>query len=114
MLGEPTPLITGIELTIFWMLVAVLVPGTPSIDLTPDLIVAVFLPTLVFEAAYNLNFTHLRENLRPITILAIPGVLLTATVVAALVHFIGGLDWPLALLFGAIVSATDPVSVVAI
>ena len=133
-------LITSVELTVFWMLVAVavvavvtkrirlpytvalvvaglilaLVPGTPSIELTPELIFAVFLPTLIFEAAYNLDFRHLRENLRPITILAIPGVLLTASVVAVLVHYGGGLDWPLAFLFGAIVSATDPVSVVAV
>ncbi len=133
-------LITSVELTLFWMLVAIaivavatkyirlpytvalvvaglvlaLVPGTPTIELTPALIVAVFLPTLIFEAAYNLNYTHLRENLRPITILAIPGVLLTATVVAAVLHFVGGFTWPLAFLFGAIVAATDPVSVVAI
>ena len=138
--SESTTLITSVELTIFWMLVAVavvalvtrrirlpytvalvvagliiaLVPGTPTIELTPDLIVAVFLPTLVFEAAYNLHFAHLRENLRPITILAIPGVLLTATTVAVFVHFVGGFDWPVAFLFGAIMSATDPVSVVAV
>jgi CPA1 family monovalent cation:H+ antiporter len=140
MLQEQTPLITSIELTLFWMLVAVVVvalitkrirlpytvalviaglliavvPGTPHIDLTPELIVAVFLPTLIFEAAYNLNYTHLRENLRPITILAIPGVLLTASIVALLLHVAAGFDWPIAFLFGAIVSATDPVSVVAV
>ena len=138
--GETTELITGAEITIFWMLVAVavvaivtkrirmpytvalvvagltlaLVPGTPSIMLTPELILAVFLPTLIFEAAYNLDFRHLRENLRPITILAIPGVLLTVSIVAVLMHFVGGFDWPVAFLFGAIVSATDPVSVVAV
>ncbi len=132
-------MITSIEVTIFWMLVAVavvalvtqrirlpytvalvvagliiaLIPGTPTIVLTPELIVAVFLPTLIFEAAYNLHFGHLRENLRLITILAIPGVLLTATIVAVFVHFVGGFDWPIAFLFGAIMSATDPVSVVA-
>jgi CPA1 family monovalent cation:H+ antiporter len=137
---ESSQLITSVELTLFWMLVAVavvavvtkrirlpytvalvvagliiaVVPGTPTIELTPELIVAVFLPTLIFEAAYNLDFSHLRENLRAITILAIPGVLLTATIVAALVHFVGGFAWPVAFLFGAIVSATDPVSVVAV
>ena len=52
-----------------------------------------FLPTLVFEAAYNLDFDHLRENVRTITVLAIPGVLLTASVVAASMHYVGGLDW---------------------
>ena len=140
MVDASAQLISDVELTVFWMLVAVAVvalvtkrirvpytialviaglilalfPGTPNIQLTPDLIVAVFLPTLIFEAAYNLHFGHLRENLRPVTILAIPGVLLTATIVAALMHFAGGLPWEVAFLFGAIVSATDPVSVVAL
>jgi monovalent cation:H+ antiporter, CPA1 family len=126
-------------ITVFWMLVAVaavailtkrvrlpytvalviagliiaFVPGAPTVDLTPDLILAVFLPTLIFEAAYNLHFGHLRENLRTITALAIPGVLLTAGIVAVLMHVAIGLDWLVALLFGAIVAATDPVSVVA-
>lgn len=125
-------------LTIFWMLVIVavvalvtkrvrlpyavalvlagliiaLIPGTPNVVLTPDLILAVFLPVLVFEAAFNLQLPHLRENWRIITALAIPGVLLTAGVVGLLVHFLAGFDWPVALLVGAIVAATDPVSVV--
>ncbi|MEO5950947.1 MAG: Na+/H+ antiporter [Chloroflexia bacterium] len=135
---EQTGLAGSSSLTIFWMLVAVAVvalvtkrirlpyvvalviagliialfPGMPTIELTPDLILAVFLPLLVFEAAYNLQLPHLRENWRMISALAIPGVLLTAGVVGVLVHFLAGFDWPIALLFGAIVSATDPVSVV--
>ena len=126
-------------LTLFWMLVAVaavailikrvrlpytvalviaglviaLVPGAPTIELTPELILAVFLPVLVFEAAYNLHFGHLRAVFRTVILLAIPGVLLTATLVAVLMHWAVGFAWPIAFLFGAIVAATDPVSVVA-
>ena len=133
-------LVGSIELTVFWLLVIVAVvalltkrirvpytvalvvaglvlavfPGTPKLRLTPELIVAVFLPVLVFEAAYNLNFRALRETVRPIVILAVPGVILTATLVALLIHFAGGFGWALAFLFGAIVAATDPISVVAI
>jgi CPA1 family monovalent cation:H+ antiporter len=90
-----------------------LIPGVPHIELTPDLILAVFLPVLVFEAAYNIQIGHLRENLRSITALAIPGVLLTAGIVATMIHYLAGLDWSVAVLFGAIVAATDPVAVVA-
>ena len=134
--------VTGIgasAITLFWMLIAVaavailtkrvrlpytvalviaglviaVVPGAPTVELTPDLILAVFLPTLVFEAAYNLHFGHLREVLRTVSLLAIPGVLLTAAIVAVLMHALAGFDWTIAFLFGAIVAATDPVSVVA-
>ncbi|HMA38134.1 MAG TPA: Na+/H+ antiporter [Chloroflexia bacterium] len=132
-------LVGSSAITLFWMLVAVavvalltkrirvpytvalviaglviaVVPGAPTVQLTPDLILAVFLPALVFEAAYNLHFGQLRENLRTISALAIPGVLLTAVVVAGLLHVASGFSWRVALLFGAIVAATDPVSVVA-
>jgi CPA1 family monovalent cation:H+ antiporter len=136
---DPEHAIGAGALTIFWMLVVVagvalvtkrirvpytvalvvaglglaLIPGMPHVDLTPDLILAVFLPTLIFEAAYNIQIGHLRENLRAITVLAIPGVLLTAGIVAAVIHYLTGIAWPVAVLFGAIVAATDPVAVVA-
>src|SRR5690348_12760392 len=94
-------------------LIIAFVPGTPKVDLTPDLILSVFLPMLIFEAAYNLNFQHLRENVRTISALAIPRVLVTAGVVAVLMHYAANLDWLVALLFGAVVAATGLVSVVA-
>jgi CPA1 family monovalent cation:H+ antiporter len=131
-------LIGSSTITVFWMLVAVaavalitkrirlpytvalviaglviaIMPGVPKVVLTPELILAVFLPVLIFEAAYNLDIVHLRENVRTISALAIPGVLLTAAIVAALIHYVSDFEWPMALLFGAIVAATDPVSVV--
>ncbi len=90
-----------------------LVPQAPGIVLTPDLIVLVFLPALLFEASYHLSFEHLKADFRFISNLALWGVVATAGLIAVLLVGLGGLAWPTALLFGAIVAATDPVSVVA-
>lgn len=90
------------------------VPNIPSVVLSPDLIVIVFLPALLFEAAYNLSFEQLRRVFRFIAVLAILGVLATAGLVGGVLIGLGGLSWQTALLFGAIVAATDPVSVVAV
>jgi CPA1 family monovalent cation:H+ antiporter len=83
-----------------------------------DLIFFVFLPVLVFEAAYNINARLLWKNLLPILFLAIPLMLLSTVITAALVYFgIGhpaGFPWIAALLTGALLSATDPVAVVAL
>ena len=82
-----------------------------------DLIFFVFLPILIFESAYNINARILCQNLLPILILAIPLMLLSTLITAALVYCgIGhptGFPWIAALLTGALLSATDPVAVVA-
>ncbi len=85
-----------------------------EIDLTPELILALFVPPLVFEAAFHIDFYRLRDNLVPILMLAIPGVLLTTVIVGVIVA--AGIHLPLttALVFGALISATDPVAVVAL
>src|SRR5215203_1592140 len=102
-----------IALTIAGLLIALAnVPLT--INLTPDLILFIFLPALLFESSYNLHFAEVRDNLRPIAFLAIPGVILTAACVAVGLHYATGLAWETTFLFGAIMSATDPVSVLAI
>lgn len=102
-----------IALTIAGLLIALAnVPLT--INLTPDLILFIFLPALLFESSYNLHFSEVRDNVRPITFLAIPGVILTAVCVAVGLHYATGLAWETTFLFGAIMSATDPVSVLAI
>lgn len=90
-----------------------LVPGLPAVNLTPDLIVIMFLPALLFEAAYNLSYQQLKENLGIISALAIWGVLATAALVGGLLMWLGGLPWQTALIFGAIIGATDPISVIA-
>lgn len=85
-----------------------------EIDLTPELILALFVPPLVFEAAFHIDFYRLRDNLVSILMLAIPGVLLTTVIVGVIVA--AGIHLPLttALVFGALISATDPVAVVAL
>jgi CPA1 family monovalent cation:H+ antiporter len=94
-------------------LIIALTTSRRAIDLTPDLILFIFLPALLFESAYNLHFPEVRENLRPIALLAIPGVIFTALFVAAAMRLAAGVSWETAFLFGAIMSATDPVSVLA-
>jgi CPA1 family monovalent cation:H+ antiporter len=74
----------------------------------------VFLPALIFEAAWHLDFHVMRRQAAPIALLAVPGVALTAAVIALCVHYVGGFAWNSALLLGAILSATDPIAVVAV
>lgn len=83
-------------------------------DLTPDLILALFVPPLLFEAAFHLEFRQLRAVLVPILVVAIPGVLLATLLVAGIVRWGVGLSFGSALVFGALISATDPVAVVAL
>jgi monovalent cation:H+ antiporter, CPA1 family len=101
-----------VALVIVGLLITFGQPG--ALDLTPDLILALFVPPLVFEAAFHIEFKRLRDNLLPILVLAVPGVLLTAVIVGLIVS--AGVQIPLAsgLVFGALIAATDPVAVVAL
>jgi CPA1 family monovalent cation:H+ antiporter len=93
----------------------------PRMLLTPELVFHIFLPILLFEAAFNIDLLDLQRNARPIAILALPGLLL-ATLVTATVTYTGlrlwngisDFTWAHGLLFGAIVAATDPISVLAL
>jgi CPA1 family monovalent cation:H+ antiporter len=89
-------------------------PGQRPDWLTPDVILIVFLPALVFEGGVKLNVRDLLRNSTPLLLLANLGVLLAALVTGYLVHWTAGLPVATALLFGAIISATDPISVLAI
>lgn len=85
-----------------------------NFELTPELILALFVPPLVFEAAFHLNLTELRRNLTSILLMAVPGVLLTTLIVGGIVSFGTSLALPAALVFGSLVAATDPVAVVSL
>lgn len=85
-----------------------------GIDLTPELILSIFIPPLVFEAAFHLEFKSLRANWLPIVGLAIPGVLVTTLVVGGIVSWGVGISLSSALVFGALIAATDPVAVVSL
>src|SRR3990170_312043 len=79
-------------------------------DLTPELILALFVPPLVFEAAFHINFAELQRNLPGILVLAVPGVILTTFIVGGLVAWATPLTLQVALVFGALIAATDPVA----
>lgn len=86
----------------------------PPVSMTPELVLMVFLPALLFEASWNLDLRALRRDWLPIGVLATVGVILCMFSVAAILHLVGNVDFSTALLFGAMVSATDPVSVIAL
>lgn len=85
-----------------------------EISLTPELILALLVPPLVFEAAFHINLSELRRNLVSILLLAVLGVIAATFIVGGLVSLTTPLTFPLALVFGALISATDPVAVVAL
>jgi Na+:H+ antiporter len=82
--------------------------------LTPDVILILFLPALVFEGSVKLDLRELVRNSIPLLLLANAGVLLAAFATGYIVHWLIGLPVLVALLFGSIISATDPISVLAI
>ena len=84
-----------------------------GLAVTPELVLLVILPGLVFEAAYRLRLAELRRWFSALVLLAVPGVLISASVVALVLHLATGLRADLALIAGAMVSATDPAAVVA-
>ncbi len=90
-----------------------LLPFSPKVELTKDLIFTVLLPPLIFEAAFYLHWKPLRRDLLVILALASVGVLLSAVVTALGMYLAAGWQWPSALVFGVLVAATDPVSVIA-
>jgi CPA1 family monovalent cation:H+ antiporter len=90
-----------------------LLPGTISITLTKDLIFDAFLPPLVFEVSLYIDWRELRKDLAVILTLATLGVLLTAGATTVGMHYFARWSWEGAALFGILMSATDPVSVIA-
>lgn len=91
-----------------------LVPGVPHAEITPRVILTVFLPILLFHGAYNLSLRELRASLPLVAFLALPGVVFTSAIVGVALHLLAAFPWTTALLFGTIVGATDPVSVLAV
>ena len=90
------------------------VPGLPSIELPPDVVLVALLPPLLYSAAYFTPLRELRRNVKAIATLAIGLVLATMIGVAAVAHQVLGFGWAEAFALGAIVSPTDPVAATAI
>jgi CPA1 family monovalent cation:H+ antiporter len=89
-------------------------PLLPNLRLSPDVIMFLFLPALLFEGAWNVEVKLLVANWLPVLLLAVPGLLLSLLIVAAILHWSLGFSWLLAMLVGAMISPTDPVAVLAL
>jgi monovalent cation:H+ antiporter, CPA1 family len=89
-------------------------PFAPRITLTKDLIFTALLPPLLFEAALYIPWNQLRQSFSVVLVLATVGVLLSGGVTATGIHFLAGWPWMDALVFGALIAATDPVSIISI
>ena len=84
-----------------------------EIGLSKKLLFQVLLPPLIFEAALYIHWKELKKDLVPVVTFATIGVLLSAGITAAVMHFLVGWEWTMAALFGVLIAATDPVSVIA-
>ena len=92
-----------------------MLPGLPTVTLSPDLVFLVFLPPILWAAAYFTSLREFRQNLRPISLLAVGLVLVTTAAVAAVAHAVlPGMGWAEAIALGAIISPPDAVSATAI
>lgn len=90
------------------------IPGIPPLKLAPDVVFLVFLPPLLYEAAFNTSWHDLKKERRAIMFLSVRMVFITMGVLAVIIHYaIPGFTWPLAFLLGAILSPPDAVAAVA-
>ena len=88
-------------------------PEMPAVEINPEIVMLLFLPPLLYDAAFNISFKDFRVNLNTISTLAIGLVFITTVGIAAVVHFmIPGMSWPLSFVLGAILSATDAVAAI--
>jgi Na+:H+ antiporter len=102
----------SVALVAIGLIAGILLPAG-AIEVTPELVLLVLLPGLVFEAALRLHPEHLRQTLGWMVLLAAPGVLVSAVVVAVVLNLATGLPFELGMVVGAMVAATDPVAVIA-
>ncbi len=90
-----------------------------AFELTPELLFYIFLPALIFESAYNMNIREMIENMRSISLLAVVGLLISTFATGYGIYYFFpmlGYNIPImvALIFGALISSTDPVAVLAL
>ncbi|WP_123947103.1 Na+/H+ antiporter [Chryseobacterium sp. CBo1] len=102
-------------LLVFIGLLLGFIPGLPHIELQPEMVFLLFLPPLLFRAAWNSSWNDFKMSIRPIFRLAVGLVLFTTLSVAIVAHYyIPGMSWPVAFILGAIVSPPDAVSATSI
>src|SRR6201992_2371184 len=90
------------------------VPGMPSLELPPELVLLVVLPPLIYSASVAMSWREFKHNLRPIIMLSVGCVIFTAFAAAAATHYLIGLPWNVGFLLGAIVAPPDVVAPLAI
>jgi len=91
------------------------VSSIPNIELNPEIVFLIFLPPLLYDAAFNISYQTFKTNINTIGTLAISLVFITASGIAVFAHYIiPGMTWPLAFVLGAILSATDAVAAMSI
>lgn len=91
------------------------IPAIPDVELNPDIVMLLFLPPLLYDAAFNISFKTFRVNFNTISTLAIGLVFITTAGIAFIAHYlIPGMTWPLAFVLGSILSATDAVAAIGI
>jgi len=92
-----------------------LIPGLPDVELDPDVIFLVFLPPLVYAAGWRTSPQELRALMRPLALLSVGLVFLTAAVVGIVAHaLVPGMTWAEAAILGAVLAPTDAVSATAV
>jgi CPA1 family monovalent cation:H+ antiporter len=91
-----------------------LVPGLPAVRMSPDFMLLVVLPPIIYSSAVAMSWREFYFSLRPITLLAFGCVVFTTLAVAAATHYLIGLSWQVAFVLGAIVSPPDAVAPMAI
>ena len=89
-------------------------PDFIALDISSDLILGILVPPLLFEAVFHLPWPRLRMEILPVMLLALAGTLLGTFIVGYMITAWVGLPWLAALAFGALISATDPVAVIAL
>lgn len=94
-------------------IVAGALAGPLQFEVTPELVLVVLLPALIFEASYRTDLVRLRSSLGGVALLAGPGVVVSAAIIAAALRLGAGLPWQEAFVVGAMLSATDPAAVIA-
>jgi len=105
---------TSLWLVITGMLVSQ-IPGIPPVALKPDLVLAVFLPLLLYEISAFTSWRDFKTNLRPIALLSIGHVIFITGLVAITIHaLIPNLGWPLCFVLGAVIAPPDDVAIVSL
>src|SRR5215467_12451812 len=110
LLSIPYPIVLVIGGALFGF-----IPGMPEVKLNPDVVLVVFLPPLLYSAAFFANMGEIRRMTRPVVMSSVLLVLVTVCAVAVVAHeLVDSMSWAAAFTLGAIVSPTDPLAAAAI